>query len=106
MRSSFFPKSFLHDLRHTAITNDAAAGAYAAAGASELAVMAKAGHRSMSTTKTYLIWPASSSGARPRSSSGDCSAVQLCTDLSRSQMISATRRRLSIRFRSSSDPRV
>jgi integrase len=37
-----------HDLRHTAITNDAAAGA------SELAVMAKAGHRSMSTTKTYL----------------------------------------------------
>ena len=37
-----------HDLRHTAITNDAAAGA------SELAVMAKAGHQSMSTTKTYL----------------------------------------------------
>jgi integrase len=37
-----------HDLRHTAITNDAAAGS------SELAVMAKAGHRSMSTTKTYL----------------------------------------------------
>lgn len=37
-----------HDLRHTAITNDAAAGS------SELAVMAKGGHRSMSTTKTYL----------------------------------------------------
>ncbi|HEY8776559.1 MAG TPA: site-specific integrase [Gaiellaceae bacterium] len=37
-----------HDLRHTAITNDAAAGS------SELAVMSKAGHRSMSTTKTYL----------------------------------------------------
>ena len=37
-----------HDLRHTAITHDAAAGA------SELAVMAKARHRSMSTTKTYL----------------------------------------------------
>jgi integrase len=37
-----------HDLRHTAITHDAAAGA------SELAVMAKAGHRSMQTTKTYL----------------------------------------------------
>ena len=37
-----------HDLRHTAITNDAAAGS------SELAVMARAGHRSMSTTKTYL----------------------------------------------------
>jgi integrase len=37
-----------HDLRHTAITNDAAAGS------SELAVMAKAGHRSMQTTKQYL----------------------------------------------------
>jgi integrase len=37
-----------HDLPHTAITNDAAAGA------SALAVMAKAGHQSMSTTKTYL----------------------------------------------------
>jgi integrase len=37
-----------HDLRHTAITNDAAAGS------SELAVMAKAGHRSMSTTRQYL----------------------------------------------------
>ena len=37
-----------HDLRHSAITNDAAAGS------SPIAVMAKAGHRSMSTTKTYL----------------------------------------------------
>jgi integrase len=37
-----------HDLRHTAITNDAAAGS------SELAVMAKAGHRSMETTRQYL----------------------------------------------------
>jgi integrase len=37
-----------HDLRHTAITNDAAAGS------SGLAVMAKAGHRSMNTTRTYL----------------------------------------------------
>lgn len=37
-----------HDLRHTAITNDAAAGS------SPIAVMAKAGHRSMATTKTYL----------------------------------------------------
>lgn len=37
-----------HDLRHTAITNDAASGA------SELAVMSKAGHRSMNTTRTYL----------------------------------------------------
>jgi integrase/recombinase XerD len=37
-----------HDLRHTAITNDAAAGA------SPAALMAKAGHGSMSTTQTYL----------------------------------------------------
>jgi integrase len=37
-----------HDLRHTAITNDAAAGA------SPAALMAKAGHGSMSTTQAYL----------------------------------------------------
>jgi integrase len=37
-----------HDLRHTALTNDAAAGA------SELAVMSKAGHRNMATTRQYL----------------------------------------------------
>lgn len=37
-----------HDLRHTAITNDAAAGA------SAIAVMAKAGHSNMRTTQTYL----------------------------------------------------
>jgi len=37
-----------HDLRHTAITNDAAAGS------SAIAVMAKAGHSSMATTKRYL----------------------------------------------------
>jgi integrase len=37
-----------HDLRHTAITHDAAAGADA------LAVMTKAGHADMRTTKTYL----------------------------------------------------
>jgi integrase len=37
-----------HDLRHTAITNDAAAGA------SPIAVMTKAGHASMGTTKRYL----------------------------------------------------
>lgn len=37
-----------HDLRHTAITNDAAAGA------SPIAVMAKAGHSNMRTTQTYL----------------------------------------------------
>ena len=37
-----------HDLLHTAITHDAASGA------SEIAVMAKAGHSSMQTTRTYL----------------------------------------------------
>jgi integrase len=37
-----------HDLRHSAITHDAASGA------SEIAVMTKAGHRNMATTKTYL----------------------------------------------------
>ena len=37
-----------HDLRHTAITNDAAAGA------NPTALMTKAGHTDMRTTKTYL----------------------------------------------------
>jgi len=38
----------LHDLRHAALTN------LAATGASPIAVMATAGHRSMQTTKQYL----------------------------------------------------
>lgn len=37
-----------HDLRHTSITNDAAAGA------NPVALMAKAGHRSMKTTNVYV----------------------------------------------------
>jgi hypothetical protein len=37
-----------HDLRHTALTN------LAATGASPIAVMATAGHRSMATTKRYV----------------------------------------------------
>jgi site-specific recombinase XerD len=41
------PRPF-HDLRHTAITNDAAAGS------SPIAVMAKAGHANMATTHRYL----------------------------------------------------
>ena len=41
------PRAF-HDLRHTAITNDAAAGS------SPIAVMAKAGHANMATTQLYL----------------------------------------------------
>jgi site-specific recombinase XerD len=38
----------IHDLRHAALTN------LAATGASPIAVMATAGHRSMSTTKQYV----------------------------------------------------
>jgi integrase len=38
----------LHDLRHSAITLDAASGA------SEIAVMTKSGHSSFATTRTYL----------------------------------------------------
>ena len=38
----------IHDLRHAALTN------LAATGASPIAVMATAGHRSMQTTKEYL----------------------------------------------------
>ena len=41
------PRPF-HDLRHTAITNDAAAGS------SPIAVMTKAGHANMATTKRYM----------------------------------------------------
>jgi integrase len=37
-----------HDLRHAAITHDAASGS------SAIAVMTKAGHTSMGTTRTYL----------------------------------------------------
>ena len=37
-----------HDLRHTSITNDAAAGA------NPVAIMTKAGHSNMKTTQTYL----------------------------------------------------
>jgi integrase len=37
-----------HDLRHTSITNDAAAGA------SPLALMTKAGHANMATTQHYI----------------------------------------------------
>ena len=37
-----------HDLRHSAITHDAASGS------SAISVMTKAGHRNMATTRTYL----------------------------------------------------
>jgi integrase len=42
------PRRPMHDTRHSAITNDAAAGAH------PVAVMAKAGHTNMNTTKRYL----------------------------------------------------
>jgi len=42
------PRPTPHDLRHTAITNDAAAGS------SPIAVMTKAGHSDMRTTKRYM----------------------------------------------------
>jgi hypothetical protein len=55
-----------HDLRHASLTNGAAAGE------APIALMARAGHRSMRTTQTYLHLAASSSARRPRRSSGDC----------------------------------
>ena len=51
-----------HDLRHTAITNDAAAGA------SPIAVMAKAGHSNMRPLRRTCTWRASSSVTRPSGS--------------------------------------
>jgi len=38
-----------HDMRHTALTNEAATGK-----SNPIALMAKAGHRSMNTTRQYL----------------------------------------------------
>jgi hypothetical protein len=40
-----------HDARHASLTNGAAAGE------APIALMTRAGHRSMSTTKGYLPWP-------------------------------------------------
>ena len=52
------PRPF-HDLRHTVIKNEAAAGS------SPIAVMAKAGHANMSTTQRHCITPASCPDRRP-----------------------------------------
>jgi hypothetical protein len=57
-----------HDLRHTAITHDAASGA------SAITVMAKAGHRNMETTRAYLHLAGRCSATRPSGWSGGCSA--------------------------------
>jgi integrase len=57
------PRPF-HDLRHTAITNDAAAGS------SPIAVMTKAGHATWRRPSVTCTWPASSSTTRPTRSNG------------------------------------
>ena len=53
-----------HDVRHASLTNGAAAGEQ------PIALMARAGHSSMSTTKQYLHLAASCSATRRRRSSG------------------------------------
>ncbi len=55
------------DLRHTAITDDAAGGA------SAIALMAKAGHTNMATTKRYLHLAGALFREEVESLSGDCS---------------------------------
>jgi integrase len=80
------PRPF-HDLRHTAITNDAAAGS------SPIAVMTKAGHANMSTTKRYLhlagVVFRDEAAALERRLLNGASAVESSTDLSASDRISA-----------------
>ena len=72
-----------HDLRHTAITNEAAAGS------SPIALMAKAGHSDMKTTRIYLHLAGTvfrdEAAALERRLFG---AVESSTDLSESQLIS------------------
>jgi integrase len=73
-----------HDLRHTAITNDAASGA------NPIAVMTKAGHSDMKTTKRYMHLAGQvfrdEAEALERRMLG---AVESSTDLSEPQTISA-----------------
>jgi integrase len=72
-----------HDLRHTAITNDAAAGS------SELAVMAKAGHRSMETTRQYLHLAGVVFRGEAEALEARVLGVESSTDLSEPQRTSA-----------------
>jgi hypothetical protein len=65
-----------HDARHASLTKGAAAGE------TPIALMARAGHRWMSTTKQYLHLAGVVFARRPTSSSDGC-WVQLCTHLSR-----------------------
>jgi integrase len=73
-----------HDLRHTAITNDAAAGS------SAIAVMTKAGHSDMKTTKNYLhlagVVFREEADALERRLLGELS-TEVSTDLSESESI-------------------
>jgi integrase len=76
-----------HDLRHTAITNDAAAGS------SPIAVMTKAGHANMTTTKSYLhlagvVFRDEAEALERRLLTGS-SAVESSTDLSAPGRLSA-----------------
>jgi integrase len=63
-----------HDLRHASLTNGAAGGE------TPIALMARAGHRSMATTNQYVPWPASCSATRPQRSSSGYSALLPTTD--------------------------
>jgi integrase len=75
-----------HDLRHTSITNEAAAGS------SPIALMTKAGHRSMKTTGVYLhlagvVFPDEAEALERRLLGGELS-TQLSTHLGEPQVIS------------------
>ena len=78
-----------HDMRHTALTT------LAATGASEIAVMATAGHRSMQTTKMYLTWRASCSATTRQRSSGGCSGYKVTVQSRRNPQRQAVRARAS-----------
>jgi integrase len=68
-----------HDLRHTALTHDAAAGS------SAIAVMAKADHANMATTKTYLHLAGTVFRDEAERLEQRLLAVESSTDLSASQ---------------------
>ena len=80
-----------HDLRHSAITNDAASGS------SAIAVMSKAGHADMKTTKRYLhlagvVFRSEADALEQRMLGADKSrrsAVESSTDLSALERVSA-----------------
>ena len=78
------PRPF-HDLRHTAITNDAAAGS------SPIAVMTKAGHANMSTTKRYMHLAGVVFRDEAAALERRLLAVESSTDLSAPNRISADR---------------